>query len=100
MLRNLPIFDGKSEIYQNQSLEGKINIKTKNKIIKIEKEILMEELKINEEKYLNEDKNNYLISHKICNFPSFSKYNRGNYIPSLKIYFELDLNQNVYELLI
>ena len=52
MFRNLPIFKGKSEIYQNQSLEGKIYIKTKNKIIKIEKEILMEELKINEEKYL------------------------------------------------
>ena len=96
MFRNLPIFEG----YQNQNLEGKINIKTKNKIIKIEKEILMEELKINEEKYLNEDKNDYLISYKICNLPSFSEYNRDNYIPSSKIYFELDLNQNLYQPLI
>ena len=95
MFRNLPIFKGKSEIYQNQSLEGKIYIKTKNKIIKIEKEILMEELKINEEKYLNEDENNYLISYKICNLPSFSEYNGRNYIPSSKIYFELDLNKNL-----
>ena len=87
MFRNLPIFKGKSEIYQNQSLEG-------------EKEIMMEELKINEENYLNEDKNNYLISYKICNLPSFSEYNRHNYIPSSKIYFELDLNQNLYEPLI
>ena len=100
MFRNLPIFKGKSEIYLNQYLEGKINIKTKNKIIKIEKEILMEELKINEEKYLNEDKNDYLISYKICNLPSFSEYNRDNYIPSSKIFFELDLNQNLYEPLI
>ena len=100
MFRNLPIFKGKSEMYQNQYLEGKINIKTKNKIIKIEKEILMNELKINEEKYLNEDKNDYLISYKICNLPSFSEYNRDNYIPSSKIYFELDLNQNLYEPLI
>ena len=97
LFRNLPIFKGKSEIYQNEDLKGTINIETKNKIIKIEKEILMKELKINEEKYLNEDKNNYLVYYEIQNLPQFSKYNKDNYIPSSKIYFELDLNEKTYE---
>ena len=100
MFRNLPIFQGKSEEYHNQSLKGTINIKTQNKIIKIEKEILMKELKINEEKYLNEEKNNYFISYEIDNLPKFSRYNKDNYIPSSKIYFELDLNQQLKEPLI
>ena len=97
LFRNLPIFRGKSEIYQNKDLKGTINIETKNKIIKIEKEILMKELKINEEKYLNEDRNNYLVSYEIQNLPQFSKYHKDNYIPSSKIYFELDLNEKTYE---
>ena len=95
IFRNLPIFKGKSEIYQNEDLKGEINIETKNKIIKIEKNILMKELKINEEKYLNEDKNNYFISYEIENLPKFSIYNKNNYIPTSKIYFELE--QKSYE---
>ena len=59
----------------------------------------MKELKINEEKYLNEDKNNYLISYEIGNLPEFRIYKKDNYIPSSKIYFELDLNQNSNELI-
>ena len=100
IFRNLPIFQGKSEEFHNQSLKGTINIQTQNKILKIDKNILMKELKINEEKYINEEKNNYFISYEIANLPTFSKYNRDNYIPSSKIYFELDLNQNLNEPLV
>ena len=100
IFRNLPIFQGKSEEFHNQSLKGTINIQTQNKILKIEKNILMKELKINEEKYINEEKNNYFISYEIAKLPTFSKYNRDNYIPSSKIYFELDLNQNLNEPLV
>ena len=45
--RNLPIFKGKNdEIYQNSELKGKINIVTKNEILNVEKEILMENIEI------------------------------------------------------
>ena len=74
IFRYLPIFTGKydDDYYQNKDLKGKINIETNNKIIKLEKDILMKELKINEEKYLNEEKNNYLISYEIGNLPEFT----------------------------
>ena len=39
LFRNLPIFKGNDNIYQNSELKGKININTKNEIIKIEKNI-------------------------------------------------------------
>ena len=43
--RNLPIFRGKyDKIYENSELKGKINIKTKNEILNIEKNILMNNL--------------------------------------------------------
>ena len=100
IFRNLPIFKGKYEEYYNQSLKGAINIETQNKILKIEKNILMKELKINEEKFQNKDKNNYFISYEIGKLPTFSEYNKDNYIPSSKIYFELDLNQNLNEPLV
>ena len=99
MFRNLPIFKGKDEYYQNNELKGKINIETKNKIIKIEKEILMKELNIKEEKYLNEEKNKYLISYEINQLPNYRDYSR-EYIPSSKIYFEFESNQNLDEPLI
>ena len=100
IFRNLPIFQGKSEQYHNQSLKGRIKIETQNKIINIGKDILMKELKINEEKYLNEDKNSYFISYEIGNLPTFSRYTKDNYIPSSKIYFQLDLGQNLNEPLV
>ena len=100
LLRNLPIFYGGAGEIQNNDLKGKINIYTKNKIIKIEKNILMKELKINEEKYLNEDKNNYFISYKIKKLPTFSRYHWDDYIPSSKIFFELEFSQNSYEPLV
>ena len=100
LLRNLPIFYGGAGEIQNNDLKGKINICTKNKIIKIEKNILMKELKINEEKYLNEDKNNYFISYEIEKLPTFSRYHWDDYIPSSKILFELEFTHNSHEPLV
>ena len=98
MFRNLPIFKGKDDYYQNNELKGKITIEAKNTIIKLEKEILMKELNINEEKYLNEDKNKYLISYEIKQLPNYNNYRE--YIPSSKIYFEIEFNQELNEPLI
>ena len=100
LLRNLPIFYGGAGEIQNNDLKGKINIYTKNKIIKIEKNILMKELKINEEKYLNEDKNNYFISYEIEKLPTFSRYHWDDYIPSSKILFELEFTHNSHKPLV
>ena len=93
IFRNLPIFQGKNEtIFENSELKGEINIKTKDEIINIEKDILMNNLKIVEEKYQTENKNDYLITYQIDKLPKFSKYNL-DYIPSSKIYFDINTNQ-------
>ena len=49
LFRNLPIFHGEDSIFQNEDLKGKVQIKTKNKIFKLEKEILLKNLEIIEE---------------------------------------------------
>jgi uncharacterized protein YegL len=86
--RNLPIFMGKNyDIFQNLELNGTINIKTKSKIINVEKDILMKNLNIISENY--EKDNNYVIKYQILKLPSFSWYN-FEYIESSKIYFDLD----------
>ena len=90
--RNLPIFNGKKCIYENESLKGKINIKTKNEIINIEKQILMKDLVIIQEKYQNYKKNVYLIDYKIKELPKFNMYNL-DYIPSSKIKFDLNMDE-------
>ena len=92
LLRNLPIFKGVDNIYENSELKGKINIITKNEIINIEKNILMKELKIIEEKYLNDKKNSYEILYEIDELPKTS-LDRFEYMPSSKIYFELKINE-------
>ena len=89
---NLPIFNGIDSFYQNSELTGNINIITKNEIINIEKNISMKDLKIIDEKYLNEGKNKYTISYKIDKLPEFSLDN-DKYIPSSKIYFYLKENK-------
>ena len=89
LFRNFPIFKGNNGIiYQNSELKGNIHIKVNNKIIKIEKEILIKELKIINEKYENTKNNSYLISYNIEKLPEYS-YNL-DYIPSSKIYFEFE----------
>ena len=87
LFRNLPIFKGGEDIYQNTELKGKIQISVKNEIINIEKKILMKNLKITEEKYTNDKKTNYIILYEIDQLPEFSWYNY-EYIPSSKIYFD------------
>ena len=57
----------------------------------------MKEFIIIEEKYLNDNKNNYFINYEIKKLPIFSKYQRDNYSPSSKIYFEFEFNQNSCE---
>ena len=90
LFRNLPIFTGgKDKLYQNSKLKGTINIMTKNDIIKIEKNILLKNLKIIEEKYQSDKKNNYIISYIIDELPQFS-WSKNEYIPSSKIYFNTE----------
>ena len=87
ILRNLPIFEGKDETFYNTKLKEKINIKTINKIFNIAKDINVEGFKIIEEKYLNEEKNEYLISYEIKKMP---KYKSNT--PS-KIFFDTNHNE-------
>ena len=89
--RNLPIFIGKNyDIFQNLELKGTINIKTKNKIINVEKNILMKNLNIIYEKYEKDD--NYIIKYQILKLTSFY-WSSFEYIESSKIYFDIDKTQ-------
>ena len=60
-IKNLPIFKGNDKIFSNSKLIGNIHIKTINKILNIVKDISFEFEKI-EEKYLNKEKAEYLIT--------------------------------------
>jgi len=101
--RNLPIFKGSNNIFQNFDLSGTIEIKTQNEIINVEKEILLNNLEIYEEKNDIKEKK-YLIKFKIKELPEFessSNYFNSNdinifdYIPCSKIYFDIkDKNEN------
>ena len=101
LFRNLPILAGDNCIYQNSSIKGKVNIRTKNKINKIEKGFLSKNITIIEEKYLDDNKNNYLIKYEFNNVRKISIYYLDNvtsyeeytFIPSLKISFELESNE-------
>ena len=85
IFRNLPIFIGKDDKkYANNKLKENIYIKTKNKISTLSKDINISELKIKEEKYLNEEKNEYYISYEIEKLPIYY-YKKNN---SSKIYFD------------
>ena len=64
LFRNLPIFKG-DKIYENSELKGIVNIKTKDKILNVRKELLMKDFEIIEEKYLNESKNEYFLIYQI-----------------------------------
>ena len=87
LLRNIPIFSGRDKyIFQNSIFTGKINICSRNEICNIKKIIDTEHLTILEEKYLNNEKSEYIISYKIENLNS---YLIMDYIPSSKIYFEI-----------
>ena len=102
LFRNLPILVGKDTIYQDSSIKGKVEIKTRNKINHIEKKILSEKLNIIEEKYLDEEKkNNYFMKYEYNNITNLDKhdlsYTRNSkiyeYIPSSKIYFDIETKE-------
>lgn len=89
ILRNLPIFIGKGdERYENNKLKEKIYIKTKNKICTFHKDI-NNELKIIEEKYLNDEKNEYFIHYEIEQLSNY--YSKDLTIP--KFYFDTIYNE-------
>ena len=67
LFQNLPIFKMANKTLKNSKVKGNVYIKTKNKINKINKKISLKELKIIEEKYKKEEKNEYLISYQIEN---------------------------------
>jgi hypothetical protein len=101
LFRNLPIFIGKNLTFQNGNLKGKVEIKTKNKIIKLEKEILMKNLEIiKEENKYEEQIYNYLIEYQILELSKFKENDRNfyndnsDYISSSKIYFYTEENKN------
>ena len=90
LFRNLPIFQGKNnEIYQNSELKGEIFIKSKYQITNVQKNILMKNLQILEEKATSENPNIYTIKYEIKDLPDFYIYN-PDYIPCSKIYYDLD----------
>jgi hypothetical protein len=90
LFRNLPIFQGKNnEIYQNSELKGEILIKSKYQITNVQKNILMKNLQILEEKATSENPNIYTIKYEIKDLPDFYIYN-PDYIPCSKIYYDLD----------
>ena len=68
--RNLPIFIGNKDIYQNINLKGKIEIRAQNEIFILKKELLLKNIKINKEIYKKEEKI-YLIDYQIDKLPEF-----------------------------
>ena len=106
LFRNLPILSGKSFNVFDFLIKGKVEINTNNKIKKIEKNILSENLKILEEKCLDDiNKNNYFIKYEFNSKEIFQDFNslqrikrvelffESYYIPSSKIYFELEKSE-------
>ena len=87
LFRSLPLFVQQSDKYQTPDIKGLVEVKTKNKINKINKNILSEKLNILEEKYTNKNKNEYLIRYEYKNLSRPEWDNEKEYIPSCKIYF-------------
>ena len=93
LFKNLPIFQGKdNEIYENSELKGEVFIKSKYQITNIQKNILMKNLQILEEKTTSENPYIYTIKYEIKDLPLFNEY-IPDYIPCSKIYFDLDIKE-------
>ena len=88
LLRNKTIFTGrKNYIFQNSIINGKVFISCKNEIFKINKANNNTNYSMFlEEKYLNQEKNEYFLSYKIENLESILDM---DYIPSFKINFDI-----------
>ena len=94
LFKYLPIFQGKCCDYPNKVLNGRLIIKTQKEIINIKTEILLENLKIIEQKYLNKDKNIYQIIYQIENLEKLFFLNH-DFIPCSKIFFEVNNNEPI-----
>ena len=100
LFRNLPILSGLNLNITKFSIKGKVEINSKNKIIKIEKKFLSDKIKILEEKYLDDkNRNIYCILYEYNDYAMFQDFNRlqrrkimieSYFIPASKIYFELE----------
>ena len=84
IFRKLPIFINKESRKFPSKIKETIHITTKNKICSLFKQINVKELKILEEKYLNEEKTEYLFCYELDKLPKFY-YNDIN---TSKIYFD------------
>ncbi len=94
LFRNLPVLLLKGSTIQPFDIKGIVEIKTKE-AIKIDKIILSENLNIIKEEYIDENKNNYLIKYEYKNLPKLIVYKHLDYIPSNKIYFEIENNSPI-----
>ena len=94
LFRNLPVLLLKDSAIQPFDIKGIVEIKTKD-AIKIDKIILSENLNIIKEEYIDENKNNYLIKYEYKNLPKLIVYKHLDYIPSNKIYFEIENNSPI-----
>jgi len=87
LFRNLPLFvENKAECL-TPNIKGIVEIKTKNKINKIDKEFLSDHINIIEEKYIGDNKCEYLLKYEYKNLPEINLNTKTDYIPSSKIYF-------------
>ena len=91
IFRKLPIFARNDNKKYSSKIKEKIFIKTKNKICKLYKDINVENIKILEEKYLNEEKTEYfflelenLPKSYYKDFNTLRKYILIQFIPNLK----------------
>ena len=94
LFKYLPIFKRNLLVYPYKTLKGKLIIKTQKKIINIKTKILLENLKLFDQKYLNKDKNIYQILFHIDNGEKL-KFKNYEYIPCSKIFFEVDNNEPI-----
>lgn len=101
LFRNLPLFNnGYKTIYKNKSITGDVTIKTIRKISEIKEEILYDELKITEKKWVNEDKKEYIYKYEIQKLPEIdmNRYDgkdHYDFIPCSKIKFNLEIDEKL-----
>ena len=95
LFKYLPIFKRNYSFFPFKSLEGKLIIKSDNEIIDINDQILMEDLKITEQKYLDESKKNeYMVKYEINKKIEPASFHL-DYIPCSKIFFNFKINSPV-----
>ena len=89
--RELPVFEGLL-YYQDINANGKIEIKTQNKIIDLEKHIEDKNIKILKESYQSDEHNNYLILYK-NKIERKSRYSYQQNFKTSKILFNIEYKQ-------